>query len=52
MQRLLEECRKSWDIDLYTRSVPPERMKYASFSLTVSALMQTFNNPERIKGEN
>jgi len=52
MQRLLEECRKSWDIDLYTRSVPPERMKYASFSLTVSALMQTFNNPESIKGEN
>ena len=59
VRRLLEErskswdidlyTSKSWDIDLYTRPVP-ERMKYASLSLAVSALMQAFNNPEKIKG--
>lgn len=49
VRRLLEERSKSWDIDLYTRPVP-ERMKYASLSLAVSALIQAFSNPEKIKG--
>ena len=49
MQRLLEERSKSWGIDLYTRPVP-ERMKYESLSLAVSALIQVFSNPEKIKG--
>ena len=49
VRRLLEERSKSWDIDLYTRPVP-ERMKYASLSLAMSALIQAFSNPEQIKG--
>ena len=49
VQRLVRESSKSWDIDLYTIPVP-EMMKYASLSLATSALIQAFNDPEKIKG--
>lgn len=49
VQRLLPERINVWNIQL-SKIIIPEKMKYRSLAQAASALMQAFDQPEKIRG--